>query len=366
MNILVVDDHEDNVDLVLALLEDQGYENLKSASDGQKAIELMELRRDIDLVLLDINMPNMNGYEVLEYMKSSETLNVIPVIMVTALDHLDSVIRCVESGAEDYLTKPVEETLLRARVGASLERKHLRDQERLLLRQVQKEKRKSETVLFNVLPQSIAERLKMGEDNIAETIPDATVLFADLVGFTNLSAQISPATLLYILNQVFSAFDEMVKEYNLEKIKTIGDSYMVVGGLPPNTENHERNCLEFAFASLRYMNQFNEDHNMSLQLRIGMHAGPIVAGVIGQTRFSYDLWGETVNLASRMESLGLPGQVQITEETYKRIGSTDEFVPRGIIEVKGKGAMTTYLSTPEAAQKAADSPVGEGLAPPVS
>ena len=352
MNILVVDDHEDNLDLVLALLEDHGYESLHTAMDGKKAIQLIEDHRHIDLVLLDINMPVMNGYEVLEYMQVKENLRIIPVIMVTALDQLDSVIRCIESGAEDYLTKPVEETLLRARVGASLERKYLRDQERRLFQQVEREKRKSETVLYNVLPRSIAERLKKGEDNIAEDIADATVLFADLVGFTKLSSQISPDTLLYLLNHIFSAFDKMVVDFQLEKIKTIGDSYMVVVGIAPNVENHEKNCLEFAYACLRYMNQFNEDHNMSLKLRIGMHSGPVVAGVIGQTRFAYDLWGETVNLASRMESLGLPGNIQVAEETLKRLPGQNGFMPRGIIEVKGKGVMTTYLSTLESLQEA--------------
>ncbi len=366
MHILVVDDHEDNLDLILALLEDHGYENLHTAKDGRKALDLIEGPTHIDLVLLDINMPVMNGYEVLEYMSDKEELRLIPVIMVTALDQLDSVIRCIEGGAEDYLTKPVEETLLQARVGASLERKFLRDQERRLFRQVEKEKRKSETVLFNVLPRSIAERLKKGEDNIAENIPDATVLFADLVGFTKLSSQISPDTLLYILNHIFSAFDKMVLDFRLEKIKTIGDSYMVVGGIPPNVENHVENCLEFAYASLHYMNKFNGDHNMSLQLRIGMHVGPIVAGVIGQTRFSYDLWGETVNLASRMESLGLPGTIQVSEEVYQRLSVKDGFAPRGVIEVKGKGSMTTYISTLESQPEAAGHSLDEGLAPPVS
>ena len=132
-------------------------------------------------------------------------------------------------------------------MGASLERKYLRDQERHLFQLVEKEKRKSETVLYNVLPRSIAERLKKGEDNIAENIADATVLFADLVGFTKLSSQISPDTLLYLLNHIFSAFDKMVFDFQLEKIKTIGDSYMVVGGIAPNIENHEKKLPRFCF-----------------------------------------------------------------------------------------------------------------------
>ena len=167
MKILVVDDHEDNLDLLLALLEDRDYTDLITAENGKVALDILFGEAEVDLVLLDINMPVMNGYEVLERMKGDENLQHIPVIMVTALDQLSSVIRCIEGGAEDYLTKPVEETLLGARVQASLERKYLRDKERELLRQVQEERAKSDALLYNVLPESVAERLKRGEENIA-------------------------------------------------------------------------------------------------------------------------------------------------------------------------------------------------------
>ena len=344
MNILVVDDFEDNRDLIVTLLEDQGYKNFLEAEDGKKALEILESNEVIDLVLLDINMPKMNGYEVLDYMKSHDQLLPIPVIMVTAVDQQDSVLRCIEKGAEDYLTKPVEETLMWARVHASLERKYLRNKERQLLKQVQSEKRKSEEILYHVIPESVAERLRRGEESIADTIDDATVLFADLVGFTALSATVNAASLVHMLNYVFRAFDEFGKELKLEKIKTIGDSYMIVGGIPPNTEDHQIRCMQFANKALDHIDVFNENHGMNLQLRVGLHSGPVVAGVIGQTRFTYDLWGETVNLASRMETLGVPGRVQVTQSTYERLQSRFDFEPRGKIDVKGKGEMETYLS----------------------
>ena len=292
MNILVVDDFEDNRDLIVTLLEDQGYKNFLEAEDGKKALEILESNEVIDLVLLDINMSKMNGYEVLDYMKSHDQLLPIPVIMVTAVDQQDSVLRCIEKGAEDYLTKPVEETLMWARVHASLERKYLRNKECQLLKQVQSEKRKSEEILYHVIPESVAERLRRGEESIADTIDDATVLFADLVGFTALSATVNAASLVHMLNYVFRAFDEFGKELKLEKIKTIGDSYMIVVGIPPNTEDHQIRCMQFANKALDHIDVFNENHGMNLQLRVGLHSGPVGAGVIGQTRFTYDLWGE--------------------------------------------------------------------------
>jgi class 3 adenylate cyclase len=343
MHILVVDDHQDNCDLLIALLEDQGYRSLFTAADGNEALTLLRRRRNIDLVLLDINMPNMNGYEVLEEIQQDQTLRKIPVIMVTALNQLESQIRCIEKGAEDYITKPVEETLLKARVGASLERKYLRNKEQQLLRIVQREKKRSEEVLFNVLPKQVAERLKKGGEGIADAVDDATVLFADLVEFTQLSTHISPSALVHILNVVFRGFDQISSDLKLEKIKTIGDSYMVVGGLPPETKDHTLRCLQFAYSALDYVRQFNEDNPIKLQLRVGMHCGPVVAGVIGQTRFTYDLWGETVNVASRMESLGLPGRVQLSDSAFRRLEGSAEFESRGLIDVKGKGEMTTYL-----------------------
>ncbi len=344
MGILVVDDIEDNIDLILALLEEEEYNNLLTAPNGKEALSILEGDENIDLVLLDINMPELNGYQVLEYIKSSEKLRAIPVIMVSALDEMDSTIRCIENGAEDYITKPVDETLLLARVNASLERKFLRNQERELFRQVEIEKQKSETVLYRVLPESVAERLKKGEENIAETIEDVTIVFSDLVGFTRLSSDMSPNRLVEILNDIFRSFDHLVAELKLEKVKTIGDAYMVVGGIPPHNENHADRCMEFALSALNEIDGFSKKYELDLKLRIGMCTGPVVAGVIGQTRFTYDLWGDTVNIASRMETLCFPGLIQVVESTYLKLQGKYPFAHRAEIEVKGKGMMKTYIS----------------------
>ncbi len=347
MNVLIVDDLQDNRDLIVALLEDEGYTSLIESVNGKEALDILQSETVIDLVLLDINMPLMDGYELLEYMKGSDRLRFIPVIMVSAISQLDSTIRCIEKGAEDYLVKPVEETLLWARVHASLERKYLRNKERDLLEQVQAEKQKSEELLYHIIPESVADRLRRGEENIADTIDDVTVLFADIAGFTQLSTDIEPSQLVQMLNQVFRYFDELAAKLRLEKIKTIGDAYMVVGGIPPHTEEHEKRSMDFATGALQFIRSYNQTSPVELKLRIGMHSGPVVAGVIGQTRFTYDLWGQTVNVASRMESLGVPGCVQVPESTYGRLGSIYSFTPRGKIEVKGVGEMETYLFSEE-------------------
>jgi adenylate cyclase len=200
------------------------------------------------------------------------------------------------------------------------------------------ERERSERLLLNVLPRQIAERLKDGESVIADGAPDAGVLFADIAGFTPLSARMSPEGIVRLLNEVFTAFDRLVAEHGLEKIKTIGDAYMVASGLLEPDPGHAESLADLALAMRREAPRFG-----SVQLRIGMDIGPVVAGVIGRSRFIYDLWGDAVNTASRMESHGVPGAIQVTERAYRRLAPTYEFEPRGVVEVKGKGPMSVFL-----------------------
>ena len=225
-----------------------------------------------------------------------------------------------------------------------------------MLGDIQTERGKSESLLLNVLPKPIAERLKEGAGVIADTFPEVSVLFSDVVGFTKLSAQISAAELVDMLNGVFSAFDSLTDKYDLEKIKTIGDAYMVCGGLPVPREDHAEALANMALDMYTELYRLNEEHGTSLDIRIGMHSGSVVAGVIGTKKFIYDLWGDTVNTAARMESHGVPGRVQVTEETYKLLEGKFAFEDRGIIDGKGKGDMHCYLL---GASKVA---IGEGAA----
>ncbi|EAW37067.1 adenylate/guanylate cyclase domain-containing protein [Lyngbya sp. PCC 8106] len=341
--VLIVDDNEVNRDLLARRITREGYQ-VMLASNGFEALEMMR-SQPLDLVLLDIMMPQMNGYQVLEAVKADQSLRYIPMIMISAVNDIESVVRCIELGAEDYLSKPFNPVLLRARINACLEKKRLRDQERAYLKKLAEEQEKSEQLLLNILPKAIAERLKRGESTIADSFDDVTVLFGDIANFTNLSADLSPAQLVEILNRIFSLFDELADKYNLEKIKTLGDAYMVVGGLPIPQANHASAIAEMALEMQSIIGQFSLKEGEPLQMRIGINTGPVEAGVIGMKKFTYDLWGDTVNTANRMESHGISGKIQVTAITYERLKEKYLLEERGKITVKGKGEMITYFLT---------------------
>jgi class 3 adenylate cyclase len=341
--ILVVDDNEMNRDMLGRRLERQGHTVLE-AENGRKALEILESVK-VDLVLLDILMPELDGMQTLEMLKAHKTNRYTPVVMLSALDELDKVVRCIEIGAEDFLPKPFNQVLLTARINACLEKKRLRDQEQAYLEQLRLEREKSERLLLNVLPKSIADRLKQGETTIADSFPDVTVLFADLGDFTRRSTEVPAPELVHLLNEVFSKFDWLAELHLLEKIKTIGDAYMVVGGLPTPRPDHVEAVAEMALDMRKVVTKLNWGDGKSFELRIGISTGPVVAGIIGSKKFIYDLWGDTVNIASRMESLGQLGAIQVSEPTYERLKDKYTFESRGKIEVKGKGKMTTYFLT---------------------
>jgi class 3 adenylate cyclase/HAMP domain-containing protein len=206
------------------------------------------------------------------------------------------------------------------------------------------EKEKSEQLLLNILPRSIADRLKEDHSAIASAIDEVTILFADIVGFTPLASYLSPIELVNLLNEIFSQFDALAEKHGLEKIKTIGDAYMVVGGLPIPRPDHAEAIARMALDMQTTISKFQSEHHKDFRIRIGINTGPVVAGVIGIKKFIYDLWGDTVNVASRMESHGEPGEIQITQATYEHLEKTNLFIfaPRGKITIKGKGEMTTY------------------------
>jgi len=205
------------------------------------------------------------------------------------------------------------------------------------------EQERSERLLLNVLPASIAARLKAGEEVIADAFPEVTVLFADLVDFTRRSQRISPAQVVAALNELFSVFDRLAQCNGLEKIKTIGDAYMVAGGLPDPRPNHAEAVAEMALAIREEVARRVDPSGQPLAVRIGIDTGPVEAGVIGTSKFSYDLWGDTVNTASRMESHGVAGRIQVTARTYERLRDGYRFQHRGPIPVRGMGEMVTYF-----------------------
>jgi adenylate cyclase len=333
--ILVVDDNASNRDLLSRRLQREGY-RVTSAEGGASALAMIAAE-GFDLVLLDLMMPGMSGFEVLSRLKADGGTRHIPVIMISALDELDSTVRCIEAGAEDYLPKPFNPVLLRARINACLEKKRLLDE-------LHAEKERSEALLLNILPRTIVERMRLGETAIADRIAEATVLFSDLVDFTLLSATLSPEETVKLLSLLFSQFEDLAVRHGLETIKTIGDGYMVTGGILERQPNAAVAVAEMGLSMLEVVERAGRAIDKKLQLRIGVHTGgPIVAGVLGTHKIAYDVWGDTVNTAKRMESYGLPGQIHVSAATRRLLGDAFRFEPRGLLDVKGKGSMETYF-----------------------
>ena len=224
-------------------------------------------------------------------------------------------------------------------------------------RQVESTSRENERLLLNILPKSIADRLRMGEEPIADALDEVAVLFADVVDFTPFSATRSAHEVVAVLNQIFSIFDRLADRHGLEKIKTIGDAYMAVGGLTPD-RGGALEVAEMALDMVDEMRRYRTDSGIEMTIRVGMHAGPGIGGVIGLRKFAYDVWGDTVNVASRMESHGLPGRIQVTAETAERLRDRYEFERRGLVDVKGKGSVDTcFLIRRRSRRKHVDRPL---------
>ncbi len=337
--ILVVDDTPAIRDLLARRLVRDGHAVVTAAS-GTEALDLAEAT-PFDLVLLDVMMPGLSGVEVLHRLKRREEW--LPVVVVSALDDVDTVVRCLDEGADDYLTKPVNTTILRSRIASSLDRKFLRDREQARLEELRAERERSEMLLRNVLPEAVVARLQRGERVLADHFDSVTVLFCDLVGFTALTAALPPGEVLALLNELFLGFDELAAAHGLEKIKTIGDAYMAAGGLAGSRADHAVAAARVALAMPGAAARVAAPRGLCLRLRIGLDTGPATAGIIGAQKFFYDLWGDTVNTASRMESLAEPGAIQITGAVRAALGPSFTTAPRGVVKVKGKGAMEVWL-----------------------
>jgi class 3 adenylate cyclase len=332
-SVLIVDDEEQNRSLLRDYLEAHGF----AATEAENGISALEkiARNPPDVILLDLMMPKMDGFEVCRRLKANVKTAHIPVLMVTALSDRKERLMGIGAGANDFLNKPVDIQDVTLRVGNAIHAKKLHDQ-------LQAEKERSELLLLNILPKPIAERMKRGETNLADSYPDVTVLVADLVGFTTLSSHIGPEQVVQLLNEIFSAFDVLVEKHGLEKIKTIGDAYMVAGGIFLPRSDHAEASAKLALDMQEEITRLNLEYETSIPLRIGICTGPVVAGVIGRSRFAYDLWGETVNLACRLESTGEPGRIQITESTYERLKHIHQFKPKHSLDAKGHGLLSAY------------------------
>ena len=324
--ILIVDDTPANIQALAAILKSKGYQ-ISAATNGRQAIEVLA-RMQPDLILLDVMMPEMDGFETCRRLKETEQWRDIPVIFLTAKTETADIVQGFELGAVDYVAKPFNAHELLARVNTHLTMDRLR--------------RENERLLLSILPESIADRLKSGDKRIADRFEEVTVLFADIVSFTELAAGMPAHVLVELLNDLFTRFDLAAQKLGIEKIKTIGDAYMAVCGLPEACADHSERMVTMAQQMMQIAREFSENRGTLVRLRIGINSGPVVAGVIGRNKFIYDLWGDTVNLASRMESHGLPDTIQVTSSVIENLQGRYPFERRGYVEVKGKGAIETW------------------------
>jgi adenylate cyclase len=338
--VLIVDDQAPNILLLDRMLRGAGYTSVVSTTNPTEVCA-RHRESSFDLILLDLEMPGMDGFQVMEGLKEIEKDSYLPVLVITAQP--EHRVRALKAGAKDFVSKPLDLAEVSTRVYNMLEVRLLHLEMRKLYEQVVAEQTVSERLLLNVLPQSVAERLKTGPGIIADSFSDVTVLFADIVGFTTLSQDMSPARLVTLLDGVFTLFDDIVDHRGLEKIKTIGDAYMAVAGLPVAAPDHAVRAAHAALDMMEALKQFNHQNGHTLQVRIGVHSGAVMAGVIGKRKFIYDLWGDAVNTASRMESQGMAGRVQLTEATRRLLREPFLFEERGRVEIKGKGELQTWF-----------------------
>lgn len=347
--VLVVDDSEANRDLFSRWLIREGHSVLL-ASNGTQALEMVR-QHELDLILLDAMMPGLDGVAVLRELKADAQFCQLPVIMVSAGNEIQDVVRCIGMGAEDYLSKPFEPVLLRARVGALLERKRLRDEEerknnelKKALLEIEGQKRLAEELLLNILPRQVAEELRAKGSVEPMYFEDVTIVFADFAGFTLSTEKLPADVLVRVLHDYFTAFDRIVDSYELEKLKTIGDCYMFVGGMPVRSSSHP---VEAVLATLEMIHLVQEMASprglVDWQLRVGIHTGPVIAGVVGIHKFAFDIWGDSVNLSARMESCGAPNRTNLSAATYARVKDFFVCEHRGKIKTKDGRKLDMYF-----------------------
>ncbi len=370
---MIVDDIPNNIKILANILQCEDYK-LFFATNGRDLLDKIK-NTSFDMILLDIMMPGINGFKVCQQIKEDAETTDIPVIFITALSDTRDKVKGFAAGGVDYITKPFQSEEVLARVDTHIklrslqknlqannlylqneikQRKQVERQLERSLIELSEEKQKADNLLLNILPVKIAAELK----NTAKIEPvhfdSASVMFTDFVDFTKIAEQISPRALIDELDCYFSFFDTVAEKYNLEKLKTIGDSYMCAGGIPTPNDTH---AYDIVMAALEMQNFFrcsgfssqhrsptkSQTQPYNVDMRIGINSGSLIGGVIGKKKFVYDVWGDTVNIASRMESSGAPGRINISRNTYLLVKNHFECEYRGKIVAKNKGPIEMYF-----------------------
>ncbi len=333
--VLVVDDNEMNRDMLSRRLERQGYRSIV-AEDGVQALEILP-QHSFDLILLDIMMPRMNGYEVLEKVKADPAVRHIPIIMISAVDDLDSVVKCVEMGADDYLFKPFNPILLKARVSASLENKRLRDQEQIFLQQA---KSSGDAALAH-LPPFVAERLRAGQESVVDSFNEVTTLVAGVGGLAEFG---SPLEMVDLLNRAFGEFDQLVAESGLFRVRTNGNLYVVAGGVPNQSNRGVREVVQLVLDMRHIVAGLRVASGEAVGLTAGIHTGSAVGGIIKAMNYQYyDLWGEAMTVATQLQARAHLDSIEVSTTTYQALRFDYLFDEEGKIDLKGHSTPTYIL-----------------------
>jgi adenylate cyclase len=346
--ILVVDDQEANVLVFERMLRSAGYTSVHSTMDPRAVCDLHRENR-YTLILLDLRMPDMDGFQVMEGLKEIDPDGCLPVLVVTA--EPGQKLQAFRAGARDFVSKPLDLSEVLMRVHNMVEDGLLRAESKRLRDELREEQMASERLLLNVLPPFIVDRWKglaeRGTEGITETVadgfPEATVLLADIVGLAQLSASLNPHGLVGVLEEVFSGFDRIALNRGLESIKTMGDTYLAVAGLPVPTADHAARAAHMALDMVVAMDRFRARSGHELRVRVGINTGSGVAGVIGKRGFTYDVWGDAVSTARRMQSHGVVGRVQVAESTRRKLGEPFILEERGPFDLEGPDRVVTWF-----------------------
>ena len=335
--ILVIDDTAANRELLRRQLQRQGHSVITAAS-GREGLEAIEGHM-FDLVIVDVLMPDLNGIDLLRKIKSHKVWRDLPVLVISGLQDDRAVTQCIKAGAEDYLQKPVDPVLLSCRVEACLERVEWRKQEEAYRGEIEFQRDRADALLTSMLPSPIISRLQEGETEIADRFESATIVFADLVNFTELTTRSEPSELVSRLADIFLAFDDIALRSGVEKIKTIGDAYMVASGVPKSCDDHADRAVSFARETIAALKDLDGGTH---SIRLGIHTGPVIGGLIGRMRSVYDVWGDTVNIASRLESSGAHNRIHLSSATLKML-SDPGTIARTNPDLKGVAAIETFV-----------------------
>ncbi len=339
-NILIAEDEKIIALDISNTLRRLGYGISGIASSGKEVLNLLEGRRP-DMVMMDIMLEGeMTGIEAASVISEKYS---IPVVFLTALTDAATLEKAKTANSYGYILKPYDDKSLHSAVEMALYKYKVEKELQIKTEQLEEEKKRTDSLLKNILPEEIVQEIKTKGTVSPKFYEEVSILFTEFSGFDLITSRVEPDLLLKELNEVFDNFDEIVQKHKLEKLKTIGDSYMIAAGVPQKMENHAESILRAAIEMRDYILERNRNKEIKLEMKAGIHTGPVVAGIVGMRKFTFDVWGDTVNIASRMTSGCEPHKINISGDTYELIKDKFECVYRGRLKVKGKGETDMYF-----------------------